>query len=465
LPNITKRTNKDGSVSYLIRVYVDETSTGRQITKSMTWRPAPGMRPSAIEKEVQKQATLFEDKVKSGLIASNGNTKFCEYAEKWLECAEISDKTRLQYEYILKRVNAAIGHLPLHKIRPEHLRRFYANLRDPHVIEHSKSAVSSILDEKRKELSLSYEKISALSGVSADTVSTACKGKAIRLSSAQKISKALGMEAEDLFTISQKYEKLSERTIRLHHVVIGIVLGMAEKDGLVVRNVAKLVSSPKAVAHEVRYLNDEQARSFLSCLQNEPDIRIKSAFTILLFTGCRRGELCGLSWQDIDEDNRMIHIRRQSQYIEGKGVTSTSTKTALSVRNIPVSPIVFHLLREYRSWWTSQRVLYGMDWKGKEQRLFIQEDGNPIFPSTIDYWLRRFCEKNKLPSIHVHGLRHTFISLQVAAGTDVRTLQSMSGHAQASTLLNVYSHSFESAQEKAAAALESMLLPSKAKHG
>ena len=107
----------------------------------------------------------------------------------------------------------------------------------------------------------------------------------------------------------------------------------------VVRNVAKLVSSPKAVAHEVRYLNDEQARSFLSCLQNEPDIRIKSAFTILLFTGCRRGELCGLSWQDIDEDNRMIHIRRQSQYIEGKGVTSTSTKTALSVRNIPVSPI------------------------------------------------------------------------------------------------------------------------------
>ncbi len=72
MANITPRQNKDGSLSYLIRVYIDETGTGHQLTKSMTWRPDPGMKPSAAEKELNRQATLFEEKVKSGQTSYAG---------------------------------------------------------------------------------------------------------------------------------------------------------------------------------------------------------------------------------------------------------------------------------------------------------------------------------------------------------------------------------------------------------
>ena len=224
------------------------------------------------------------------------------------------------------------------------------------------------------------------------------------------------------------------------------------------------MEGPKIPRTEARYLNDEEAKQFLAALMIEPDIRIKTALMLDLFTGARRGELCGLSWPDIDFEGGVIHIRRASQHITGQGVVEVPTKNAGSVRAISVTPFVTDLLTDYRKWWIERRLLYGDAWQGEKERLFIQEDGKPIFPSTINHWLRRFLEKNKLPPISVHSLRHTFITLQMAAGVDIRTLQARSGHAQASTLLNIYSHAIQSAQEKAAQALDRMLLPA-AKQG
>ena len=181
---------------------------------------------------------------------------------------------------------------------------------------------------------------------------------------------------------------------------------------------------------------------------------------LTMFTGLRRGELCGLSWHDIDFDSNLIHVRRASQYISGQGIIEVPTKNRSSERSISVSPFVTSILRQYRIWWVENRFKYGDAWKGEKERLFIQEDGKPIFPDTINEWLRRFTARNDLPSITPHSLRHTFITLQITAGVDIRTLQARSGHAQASTLLNIYSHAIQSAQKKAAQAMDDVLFGS-----
>lgn len=93
MANITKRTNKDDSASYLIRVYVDENGTGHQIVKSMTWRPPEAMRPTTAEKEANRQALLFEDQVKRGLASFAGSTKFEDYATAWVENEPMAFKT------------------------------------------------------------------------------------------------------------------------------------------------------------------------------------------------------------------------------------------------------------------------------------------------------------------------------------------------------------------------------------
>ena len=105
------------------------------------------------------------------------------------------------------------------------------------------------------------------------------------------------------------------------------------------------------VRTEARYLTDEEAKCFLSVLLDEPDIRIKTALTIALFTGLRRGELCGLEWQDIDIENLTIHVRRTSQYISGHGVMELPTKNDSSNRDITVSSFLIDIIVEYRKWW------------------------------------------------------------------------------------------------------------------
>ena len=166
-----------------------------------------------------------------------------------------------------------------------------------------------------------------------------------------------------------------------------------------------------------------------------------------LSTGVRRGELCGLSWPDIDWDNGIIHVLRASQYQSGKGVVEVATKNESSKRPIDVPPtsIVFDVLSRYRIWWLEQKLINGNKWRDTEQRLFIQADGKPINPDTINYWLDKFIEKHNLQHFTPHSLRHTFITLQIINGVDIRTLQSRTGHAQASTLTDTYSHAIKTA--------------------
>jgi integrase len=168
-----------------------------------------------------------------------------------------------------------------------------------------------------------------------------------------------------------------------------------------------------------------------------------------------------LSWPDIDFDGSIIRVRRASQYIPGQGIIEVATKNRSSERSISIAPFVIELLKEYKKWWEEYRSNLGDLWQGEKERLFIQYDGKPLFPDTVNRWLRSFVERNGLPKITPHSLRHTFASLQIAAGVDVRTVQSITGHSQASTLLNIYSHAIESAQLKAAQTIADTLLGAK----
>lgn len=296
-------------------------------------------------------------------------------------------------------------------------------------------------------------------GISEATAGTACQGKRISIESAKKIALAMEQEPEKLFSLHISKEKLSDKTIRHYHTVTRAILASAKKKRIIPYNVAaEHMDAPKTARTEARYLTDEEAQQFLAALLDEPDIRIKTALALDLFTGARRGELCGLAWPDINTKEKTISIRRASQYISGQGVIEVPTKNESSTRTVEVSDFVMELLADYRQWWVGHRFKWGAEWQGQKERLFIKDNGAPIFPDTINRWLNQFIERNDLPKITPHSLRHTFATLQITAGVDLRTLQSRTGHAQASTLLNTYSHVIKNAQSKAAAVLDEVLL-------
>lgn len=459
MANITPRMNKKGETSYLIRVFVDENKDGKQKVKSMTWKPTPGMSSRTIEKELNRQVTLFEEKVKGGFVSYDGNTRFEDYASQWMENASLAPTTHARYIDLLKRINTAIGQIRLEKLQAHHLESFYKNLKESGIKEKGRYATSNKLASILEERNLSKAFVSSEAGIAASTVGVACRGERISIEKANAITAALKLSTNQVFTLCEGTTGLSDKTIHHHHALISAILESAKRSRLIPYNVAKeFAHAPKVKHKEAVYLDDNEAQHIVELLLHETDIRSKTAIMLLLYSGVRRGELCGLEWKDIDTKSQTIHILRASQYQRNKGIVSVPTKNESSIRTVKLPQFIFEQLAEYKHWQASQRLKVGDRWVNSD-RLFVQDDGKPINPDTINYWLNKFIHKNNLEHFTPHSLRHTFATLQIAAGVDLRTLQARTGHAQASTLVNIYSHAIKSAEEAASEALDNMLTP------
>ena len=148
----TIRKKKDNK--YEITVSLGYDINGKQIRKYLTYTPK-AKTPKQIEKEVKKQAVLFEEKCLSGQVL-NGNMKFKDFADIWFKDRkkDLRPKTYERYLTLLPRINQAIGHLSLSKIQPPHLRKFYKNLAEGGIRLDTKYKLNISLDDYLKENNL-----------------------------------------------------------------------------------------------------------------------------------------------------------------------------------------------------------------------------------------------------------------------------------------------------------------------
>ena len=125
MPTIEKR----GS-GYRITVSAGYDMQGEQIKKRMTWTPLPGMTEKQIQKELERQKVLFEQRVRSGQLL-DGSVRFSEFADYWIkEYAEkqLRSSTVAGYKAMLVRIKRAIGNIRLDRLQPTHLIQFYNSL-------------------------------------------------------------------------------------------------------------------------------------------------------------------------------------------------------------------------------------------------------------------------------------------------------------------------------------------------
>lgn len=386
---------------YEIRVSCGRDINGKKIVKSTTWKPDPGMTEKQREKELQRRMCLFEEQVKNGICPS-GSITFKELSDRWMDeygKLRLSPSTYNRYGEYLRRINQAIGHIKLKDLKPLHLNRFYANLAEPGINLHYKR------DDKGKPIG---------------------------------------------------ERRLAPKTIQDHHRVISAILNTAVKWELIDRNVAAGATPPKPAAEDIQCLDEAQAKLLIQLLADEP-IQYRTMITMLVYTGLRRGELCGLEWQDIDFNTRTLTVARSSLYI-GNGQTITKEpKTRSGKRKLTLSNTACLLLLEYREWQDRRKADLGDQWIGTG-RLFTQWNGAPIHPQTISDWFRKFLARHpELPKVRLHSLRHSNATLLIAEGVDIRTVSNRLGHAQTSTTLNIYSHALQSRDAAAADCLDAAL--------
>ncbi len=448
--------------SYRITVSAGYDLQGKQIKKRMTWTPADSMTERQIEKELKRQAVLFEERCQNGQYIDS-SIRFADFAEIWLsDYAEpqLRPSTVAGYKRELKRLNAHIGHIKLNKLQPHNINACYKAIEAEGKLRPVKYTAKMPLKTILLDKGITRLQIAETYDIGKRTIDTAISGKAVDERTANAISKAVKMPLNTLFSqTSENGGELSSNYMLHLHRLLSSILEKAVKWQVLLYNPCRRIEAPKVPIKEAAYYDEFQAQEMLICLQDEP-LKYRAMVIVLLYTGMRRGELCGLEWSDIDFKNSIIDISKTSLYLTDRGVFDDTTKTNASKRANKVPLLVINILKELRRDQITERLKLGDKWIDGN-KVFTQWNGKPIHPDTITGWFSRFIKKNNLPPIHLHSLRHTNATLLIASGTDLRTVSKRLGHSNMTTTGNIYAHAIKSADERAAEMLNDILHPIK----
>ncbi len=254
-------------------------------------------------------------------------------------------------------------------------------------------------------------------------------------------------------------EKLAPHTVRGYVWFVSVVLNYALKKRLIAYNPCVTVDFPEIRKTERNFYSTGEVKKLLELLWNgrEDKKPFAAFFTLAAYTGCRRGELLGLEWKDIDFNSGVLSINRAYYYDSLTRTHFTDTpKTKTSRRSLKLPAAVLETLKTLQAWQAKQREVCGGSWV-ESDRLFTALDGSPMPVQAPYNFLQRFCKKAGLRPVTVHSFRHFNASALIEAGVDVVTVQTALGHSTAATTLNIYSHAFSNAQTRAMEAIASVI--------
>ena len=233
---------------------------------------------------------------------------------------------------------------------------------------------------------------------------------------------------------------LSAKTVRNINQVISSALDFAVAQKIIPENPCKAVALPKVEHKEMQTIPAEHLQAFL---QEAKATGVYEMYYIELATGLRRGELLGLKWADIDWKNGIIKVRRSIARVNGE-IVESPLKTKNSYRAVSISPQAVDILIEQKK-------------KTTDQYVFPSPNGGPISPDSVNNMLKRVLARAGIPKVRFHDLRHTFATIALQNGVDIKTVSGMLGHFSAGFTLDTYAHVTTAAQKEAAATIGNIL--------
>lgn len=381
MPSIRRRTTKTGRDYYEITV-----SRGRSMPRLFSrWYAPLGWSQKAIDRELAKVAAEFERQCKAGEIVSRRE----KHQQEALEAAEAA---------LIQTVK-------------QYSERVFMPAKTVTMSENSRASFQSALN------TWIYPAIGD-----------------------KKLPDVSSADLSALLLDIQTKGKAHATAVKVYTVLRGL-FKMAYLSDVIQRNPIDKVSRPVPRKDEIREteapaLTVDELRTVLEALEGEP-LKWRALVHLLIDTGIRRGECCGLRWEDVDLEAQVVTIRRNLCYTPERGVYVDTPKSS-KVREVDIGPETAALLA----------ALKGQSEGGY---VFTQENSvEPMHPQSPTRYLKKLSARCGVPDLHPHKLRHTFASIAITAGADVASVSEALGHSDKAVTLRMYTHADAESRKRAA---------------
>lgn len=261
------------------------------------------------------------------------------------------------------------------------------------------------------------------------------------------LDKLKAMHLEEYYAL--KRQTLSPNTVNKHHRVIKKALADAKRLGLIVTNPTENAKPPKIEQPSAgEALTPAETAKLFQAVRGS-DFEIPCLLAALC--GLRRGEICGLRWQDIDFEKATLTVN-QTLVKAGGEYFFKAPKSKTSIRTITVPDIALSALKRQKAQAAANKLRYGADYLG--DLVLCNAAGEHINPDWITHTFDQYLSAAGLRHIRFHDLRHTNASLMLASGTPLKVASERLGHSTIKITADLYTHVTTSLDQKASANLD-----------
>ncbi len=235
------------------------------------------------------------------------------------------------------------------------------------------------------------------------------------------------------FVFQKLKEGLSQKSVKDILIVLKMVLKFGVKHKWLEHRQFDIQFPTEHKRTDIEVLTRIHQKKLMDYVQKHFTFRNLGIY-ICLSAGMRIGEICALTWEDIDIENGVIHIRRTIQriYMIDAGIRKTelildTPKTKNSIREIPMSRDLLKMLKPIKK-------IMNPDF------FVLTNDAKPTEPRTYRSYYKKFMQALDMPQLKFHGLRHSFATRCIESKCDYKTVSVILGHSNISTTLNLYVH-------------------------
>ncbi len=239
-------------------------------------------------------------------------------------------------------------------------------------------------------------------------------------------------------SLTRGKKPLTAKTIKNIHGVLHKGLSQAVRIGHIRFNPADNVSLPKVQKPELKPLTDGRIVNFLGAIKGHC---YELLYTIDLFTGMRKGEILGLTWDCVNLDTGIIIINKQLIQEKKKGGKYKLAPTKNSKgRTVCIPPSVIELFRQQKARQKEWKKNAGSAWNNSDNLVFTNELGAHLSHTTVSHSFKKVMRSIGMESTRFHDLRHSYAVAAIESGIDMKTVQENLGHHAASFTMDVYGH-------------------------